>query len=217
MNTAQAQLKAMDGFHRDLSALCCRLGNDASLTGLPGSIRLEQVTDSDSFLVFIRQYKEHILEPIELPAIASAMTLCSQNALRELLDLDAGLGKEPFMKVFAESSRTLGRNQLRKLRGLHDVRMLSRYRNAVLDGKAYGWHLLVYGMVLHMFSIPLRQGLAKYQTQVLLGFGQAACQSLSWSEKEWMKVRHQLESFSAPSLEGILAEKGSGTPLLSIV
>lgn len=210
-------MKAMDGFHRDLSALCCRLGDDISLAKFSSDIHLEQVKDPASFLVFIRQYAEHILTPIELPAIVSASTLCSQNALRELLDLDAHLAQDPFMKVFAEASRTLGRNQLRKLRGLHDVRILSRYRNAVLDGKAFGWHLLVYGMVLHMFSIPLRQGLAKYQMQVLLGFGQAACQSLQWSEKEWLNVRHQLESFPTPSLEDLLPEQENGAPMLSVV
>ena len=217
MNTAQAQMNAMDGFQRDLSALCCRLGDDDSSSMFPSSIKLEQVKDPESFLVFIHQYVERMLVPVELPAIVSASTLCSQNGLRELLDLDARLGKEPFMKVFAESSRTLGRNQLRKLRGLHDVRILARYRHAVLDGKAFGWHLLVYGMVLHMFSIPLRQGLAKYQTQVLTGFGNAACQSLQWTESEWLDVKRQLESFPVPALEGLIADKDAETPLLSIV
>ena len=217
MHANQAHLKAMDGFHRDLSNLSCRLGGDVSASLPVTSVRLEQVKDPKSFLKFAEQYVEYLLVPIELPAIVSASTFSSQNALRELLELDARIGREPQMKMFAEASRTLGRNQLRKLRGLADVRIMTRYRNAVLDGKAYGWHLLVYGMVLQSFSMPLRQGLAKYQMQVLLGFGQAACQSLQWSERDWSKVRSQLESFPVPSLEGGGAEKDSKVPLLSIV
>ena len=207
----------MDGFHRDLSALSCRLGEDVSSSLPVSTVRLEQVKDPKSFLKFAEQYAEHLLVPIELPAIVSASTFASQNALRELVELDARIGQEPLMRMFSQASRTLGRNQLRKLRGLTDVRIMTRYRNAVLDGKAYGWHLLVYGMVLHSFSMPLRQGLAKYQLQVLTGFGNAACQSLQWTESEWLDVKRQLESFPVPALEGLIADKDAGTPLLSIV
>lgn len=207
----------MESFHQDLSVLCHRLGVVAPSRAMAPTVHLEKVVDADSFFRFSEQYVNNLLVPIELPAIATASGYASRNAFRELLDLDRQIGTEPHIKIFEQASRTLGRNQLRKLRGLRDVRVLSRYRASVLDGNAFGWHMLVYGAVLHLFSIPLRQGLAKYQMQVLHGFAQSACQSLQWSQSEWCKVKHFIERMPVPSLESIDPSKESSVLQLSIV
>ena len=194
-----------------------RLGVEVSGESVMPSVQLENVTDPDSFIRFSEQYVRLLLIPVELPAIATASMLASRNALRELLVLDSQLEAEPLMKLFAQASRTLGRNQLRKLRGLRDVRVLSRYRSAVLEGDAYGWHTIVYGAVLHLFSIPLRQGLAKYQVQILSGFAHAACQSRQWSQADWRKVMNAIEKIPAPSLESLSLGNELGVPQLGIV
>lgn len=194
-----------------------RLGVEVSADSVMPSVQLEKVTDPNSFIRFSEQYVRLLLIPVELPAIATASALASQNALRELLALDAQLEAEPLMKLFAQASCTLGRNQLRKLRGLRDVRVLSRYRSAVLEGDAYGWHTIVYGAVLHLFSIPLRQGLAKYQVQVLSGFAHSACQSLQWSHTDWRKVMNAIEKMPVPSLESFGSDVSSLVPQLRIV
>ena len=194
-----------------------RVGVEVSGDSEMPSVQLEKVIDPDSFLRFSEQYVRHLLIPVELPAIATAAALVSQNALRELLELDAQLEAEPLMKLFAQASRILGRNQLRKLRGLRDVRVLSRYRSAVLEGDAYGWHTIVYGAVLHMFSIPLRHGLAKYQLQVLSGFAHSACQSLQWSHTDWRKVMNAIEKMAVPSMESLKLDASYAVPQLRIV
>ncbi|MBT3596861.1 MAG: hypothetical protein HN505_12890 [Verrucomicrobia bacterium] len=212
-----ASLNEMETFHQDLSMLCHRLGEVVPGRVMAPSMRFEKVNDTDSFLRFSEQYIRYVLSPIELPAIVAASEFASRNALHELYLLDKQLGSEPHIKMFEKASLTLGRNQLRKLRGMRDVRLLSRYRSSVLEGNAHGWHMLVYGIVLHLFSIPIRQGLAKYQTQVLLGFAQSACQSLQWSQSEWSKVECVIQKMPLPSLESLSPRSQPESPQLTIV
>ncbi|MDG1856059.1 MAG: urease accessory UreF family protein [Verrucomicrobiota bacterium] len=207
----------METFHQDLSMLCHRLGEVVPGRVMAPSMRFEKVNDTDSFLRFSEQYIRYVLSPVELPAIVAASELASRNALHELYLLDKQLGSEPHIKMFEKASLTLGRNQLRKLRGMRDVRLLSRYRSSVLEGDAHGWHMLVYGIVLHLFSIPIRQGLAKYQTQVLLGFAQSACQSLQWSQSEWSEVEFVIQKMPLPSLESLSSRSQPESPQLTIV
>lgn len=207
----------METFHQDLSMLCHRLGEVVPGRVMAPSMRFEKVNDTDSFLRFSEQYIRYVLSPIELPAIVAASEFASRNALHELYLLDKQLGSEPHIKMFEKASLTLGRNQLRKLRGMRDVRLLSRYRSSVLEGNAHGWHMLVYGIVLHLFSIPIRQGLAKYQTQVLLGFAQSACQSLQWSQSEWSEVEFVIQKMPLPSLESLSSRSQPESPQLTIV
>ena len=216
-NSSIAPLNEMEAFQHDVSMLCHRLGVVAPVKAMTPSVQLEKVIDTHSFIRFAEQYVRHLLIPIELPAIVTASKFASRNALRELIELDQQVASEPHIKIFEQASRTLGRNQLRKLRGLRDVRLLARYRASVLEENAFGWHMLVYGAVLHLFSIPLRQGLAKYQMQVLKGFGQSACQSLHWSPSDWGKVEHSIEKMPVPSLESLSYGNDLGIPQLSIV
>ncbi len=207
----------METFHQDLSMLCHRLGEVVPGRVMAPSMRFEKVKDTDSFLRFSEQYMRYVLIPIELPAIVTASEFASRNALHDLYLLDKQLGSEPHFKMFEQASLALGRNQLRKLRGMRDVRLLSRYRSSVLEGDAHGWHMLVYGIVLHLFSIPIRQGLAKYQTQVLLGFAQSACQSLQWSQSEWSEVEFVIQKMPLPSLESLSSRSQPESPQLTIV
>jgi urease accessory protein UreF len=59
---------------------------------------------------------------------------------------------------------------------------VQRYLAAIEDGRARGWHTLVYGISLAMFSLPLRQGLQNYAEQTQRGFIESAARSLRLPE-----------------------------------
>ena len=56
---------------------------------------------------------------------------------------------------------------------LRDQRLVQRYDQAVRRGEAHGWHVLVYGVILALYSLPLRQGLLSYAWLTLNGFMQS--------------------------------------------
>ena len=86
------------------------------------------------------------------------------------------------LRDFASASQRVGRAQLQKLRPLRDERMVQRYLAAVEGGQAHGWHTLVYGMTLVLYSLPLRQGLLGYAQQTTRGFIHAAARGLQLKE-----------------------------------
>ncbi len=157
----------------DLEPLAERIGSSASLTALgaageafafraPGNVA--ELRD------FTRQYQARVLLPIELPAISQAFRHASRSELREILALDQRLTNEPALKDFAVASQHIGRSQLRALRPLRDQRMLQRYLAALARGEAHGWHTVAYGMILSLYSLPLRPSLLSYARQTMRGF-----------------------------------------------
>jgi urease accessory protein UreF len=105
-----------------------------------------------------------------LPAIHQAYLHASRYEVRELIESDWKLSQQPELRRFAGVSQCLGTAQLQKLRPLRDQRLVRRYWEAVENGEAHGWHTVVYGLVLALFSLPLRQGLLHYGQQVIRGF-----------------------------------------------
>ena len=97
------------------------------------------------------------------PTIIRAHEAASRGDWRGLLALDREWGARPGRcgKV-AEASYRAGQRQLGRMRPMRDVRVVQRYLEAVEAGTARGWHPVVYGMVLAVHSIPLRQGLAHH-------------------------------------------------------
>src|SRR5206468_8969099 len=94
------------------------------------------------------------------------------------------LSREHALQQFAEASRRVGQYQLQKLRPLRDQRLVQRYLLAVDSGQAHGWHTLVYGVTLAIYSLPLRQGLLGYAHQAMRGFIYSAARALGLSEKQ---------------------------------
>ncbi|HZM04044.1 MAG TPA: urease accessory UreF family protein [Candidatus Saccharimonadales bacterium] len=123
---------------------------------------------------FLETYLSEILLPLELPAIARACGQVRRGELRELIALDQKIASEPRLAPFASASRTIGSMQLQRLRPLRDERTVQRYLSAVKDGQAQGWHTLVYGLTLAVYSIPLRQGLLHYARETISGLAHAA-------------------------------------------
>jgi len=176
----------------------------ASLSALADSLRARPVTSLPALRQFLRRYHECILLPHELPAIQTAFARASRNELRELIALDQELGREPALANFADSSRRVGQAQLQKLRPLRDERMAQRYLKAVEAGEAHGWHTLVYGLTLVLYSLPLRQGLLGYAQQTTRGFIHAAAKTLPVSEAECRALFEELCARIPQATEALL-------------
>lgn len=154
-----------------------------TLSSVSALLRLRPVQDCSSLRSFLVSYREQILVPLELPAIQLAFGYAERNGLRELIELDQELAQEPLLRNFAGSSRRVGQGQLQKLRPLRDHRLVQRYLAAVDGGAANGWHMLVYGLTLEIYSLPLRQGLLGYAQQTTRGFIYTAARMLRLSER----------------------------------
>jgi hypothetical protein len=116
---------------------------------------------------FLQSYSTHLLLPVELPAIAEACGHAMRGELRELVAQDKQLTQQLLTSPFASPSRRTGRIQLARLRPLRGERIVRRYLAAVESGDAAGWHTVVYGMTLALYSLPLRQGLLHYAEETL--------------------------------------------------
>ena len=166
---AEAGTELLGELHR----LAEQMGHPDGLTAL-GSLALSPefaaAHDPVAFRKFLETYCSQVLVPHELPAIHAAYLHASRHEVRELIASDLRLGREPGLQRFASVSRCLGTAQLHKLRPLRDSRVVRRYWEAVEKGEAHGWHTVVYGLILALFSLPLRQGLLNYGEQVIQGF-----------------------------------------------
>ncbi len=120
---------------------------------------------------FLQWYRDTHLVPAEWPVILEAHRLADAGQARELVALDQAWGRRVGNGPFAEASLRVGQRQLNRLRPLADLPAVQRYLEAIAAGRAHGWHPVVYGVVLAVFSLPLRQGLIHYATRTLGGFG----------------------------------------------
>jgi urease accessory protein UreF len=164
----------------DFHALGERIGSPEGLVGLSraaSSLRLEGLKNPALLRECLNCYQTEILLPIELPAIRRACEFAARNQARELVELDQQMGKEPKLQPFSAASRQVGRDHLLRLAPLRDDRLVQRYVRACEAGEAGAWHTLVYGVVLAVYSLPLRQGLLHYAQQTLNGFVLAAART----------------------------------------
>lgn len=175
-----------------------------SLGAVSSLLRLPPVSDRRSLRRFLLDYQRQILFPLELPAIYAAHGHTGRCELRELVARDRALGSQPILRNFAEPSRRVGRAQLQKLRPLRDHRIVQRYLGAVESGMAHGWHVLVYGLTLEVYSLPLRQGLIGYAQQTTRGFIYAAARSLGLSEHDCRELFDELCAPFPATVGGLL-------------
>lgn len=150
--------------------------------GAPGGILPSAVQDLPTLRGFLTWYRTELLVPVEMPAILGGYRHASRHEVRELLELDRQLASEQRLRSFAAASRAVGRSQLWRLLPMRDQRLVRRYWHRIEAGEAHGWHVLVYGVVLSVFSLPPRQGLLNYGRQTLTGFVNSAAHSLRLPE-----------------------------------
>jgi urease accessory protein UreF len=159
----------------DFSALLQQLGSPDVWIRLPAPLPPSgEIRTGRELLAFLEFYQTRLLAPLELPAITRAHSLAARGHLRELLALDRELEAIPWLPPFASASRRIGRAQLERLRPLRDERIVRRYLAAVESGDVAGWHTLVYGITLAVYSKALRQGLLLYARTALSGLALAA-------------------------------------------
>lgn len=187
VNGKQLALSDATEWLGDWHPLAEQLGSAVGLVtlgGLASTLRLQPFSDVPALRAFLKNYHQQILIAFELPAIQSAHGHASGNELRELVLLDNQLGEQSLLQGFAAPSRRVGQSQLQRLRPLRDQRIVQRYLHAVETGQANGWHTLVYGLTLSVYSLPLRQGLMGYAHQTTRGFIYTAARMLSLSERD---------------------------------
>ena len=177
-----------------------------TLGSVSASLRLVPVHDLPSLRHFLRHYHSRILLRIELPAIHGAHSHAARHEVRELVALDQALATQPILSELAAASRRVGQSQLRKLRPLRDDRVVQRYLQAVECGEAHGWHTLVYGVTLAVYSLPLRQGLLGYAHQTTRSFIYSAARMLRLSERQCRAVFDSLCAGLPEAVDGLLPE-----------
>ncbi len=196
----------------DWHPLAEQLGSADGLVALgsfSARLRLRPVRDPASLRVFLASYHEHVLVPLELPAIQAAFRHAERNELRELVQQDQQLAGEPLLESFASASRRVGRGQLKKLGPLRDQRMVQRYLGAVEAGQANGWHTLVYGLTLEIYSLPLRQGLLGYAHQTTRGFIYSSARMLRLSERQCRSLFDELSPPLAGAVQRMVSHEVS--------
>jgi len=194
----------------DLHPLLDQIGSPDGLAALAetaGAFLPRQIATASDLRIFLEGYRTQVLQPLELPAIQRAYHHASRNELRELIAFDRELADQTVLKNFASASRLVGLGQLQRLRPLRDVRMAQRYLAAVEKGEANGWHTVVYGLILSVYSFPLRQGLLGYAGQTTQGFLQAAGRSLSLSEKTVDDLLAEISHKFPAAVEALVAQK----------
>jgi len=179
----------------------------ATLASVSSLLRVRPVQSVDSLRDFLRDYQRRILLPVELSAIECAHGHATRNETRELVALDRKMAKEGLLQQFASASQRVGQCQLQKLRPLRDQRLVQRYLFAVETGEAHGWHTLVYGVTLAIYSLPLRQGLLGYAHQTTRGFIYSAARSLRFSERTCRKLFDELCAGLPEGVEILLQRK----------
>lgn len=143
---------------------------------------------------FLLNYKVTVLLPFELPVVKQACEHTIRNEIKELLELDRHLSKQPWFEAFKQDSRTAGRLHLERLKPLRDHRGVRRYLTAVEAGKAAGWHLLVAGVALGLYSLPLRQGLMDYALHTFWDVLGKASETLNLKRHEAVELVNDLSA-----------------------
>lgn len=137
-------------------------------------------------------YSRDVLLTQEWPVILRAFDLAREGKARELVALDREWAARAAQRCFSEASVHVGQRQLNRLRPLRDQRVVQKYLAAIAAGEARGWHPLVYGVVLAVFNLPLRQGLMNFAAQTLGGFADAAIAAHQLPEAECIVMLDEL-------------------------
>ena len=209
--------EVVEEFLGDIAPLAQQIGSAEGLVALSAgaaSRKFHRVTDLPSLRRFLRDYQSQILVPLELPAICRAHGHASRYEIRELIELDRQLANEPLLQSFATASQRVGKTQLKRLRQLRDQRLVQRYLRAVQAGEAHAWHTVVYGLVLSVYSLPLRQGLLSYAQQTTRGFVRSAANRLRLAESECQILVSEVCAGFPAAVNRLLMEAAGPRPLI---
>ncbi len=157
---------------------------------------------------FLVAYRDDRLLAHELPIILRAYQHATRNEALELVALDKSLSNDQQLQSLAAASKHVGRWQLRRLRPLKDVRYVQKYLHALDEGHANGWHTIVFGIVLAVFALPLRQGLVHYGLQTVQSFIHSAAGRLKLTEGECQEILDEIITPFTRGMEQVLEVNG---------
>lgn len=188
----------------EFRALLRQVGSPAVAPEPPEAFWAAALDAPQALAQFLEHYLLRLLLPVELPAIVSACGHARRGELRELLAHDKALAEPLLATPFAEPSRRTGWLQLARLRPLRDDRFLQRYLAAVESGQAHGWHTVVYGITLAIYSLPLRQGLLYYSQETFSALASAAGRSKSFEPSQLAQILNALLARVPEAVEAAL-------------
>lgn len=184
---AESQTEALLG---DLTPLLEQIGSPAGMSALASTSAFPRtrISSLPEFEQFLSNYTSEVLARVDIPVIEDAYRMTSNNQLRELIARDVQLAENSHVKRFAAASRKSGQAQLMRLRPLKDNRFVQRYIDAVERDEANGWHTIVYGVNLAVYSLPLRQGLHGYAAQITHSFIRSASRDLKLNDSAFAEA-----------------------------
>jgi len=84
---------------------------------------------------------------------------------------------------------------------------VQRYLGAVEAGVAHGWHTLVYGLTLEIYSLPLRQGLLGYAQQTTRSFIYSGARMLHLSERQCRELFDELAPLLSATVQQMVGQE----------
>src|SRR6266498_2187545 len=213
-NPSKVTQQVVEDFLGDVGPLAEQVGSAEGLVAVSGAVskQFHRVTDLASLRSFLSDYPSKILIPLELAAICRAHGHASRNEIRELIELDRDLAREPMLQSFATASQRVGKTQLKRLRPLRDQRLVQRYLRAVQAGEAHAWHTVVYGLILSLYSLPLRPCLLSYARQTTRGFVRSASGRLRLGESECQDLVSEVCSRLPEAVNTVLKTAAGAKP-----
>jgi urease accessory protein UreF len=206
-DSARSEAESLLGEFR---ALLRQVGSSVVAPEAPCPFWAAALEDPHALGQFLEDYLARLLLPCELPAIVSACGHARRGHWREFLAEDHRLAVPLGSTPFAEPSRRMGWLQLARLRPLRDDRIVQRYLAAVESGQANGWHTMVYGVTLAVYSLPLRQGLLSYSQEMISALVSAAGRSKSFSALDLDEMLSSLLARVPEAVEAALAAHHHG-------
>lgn len=200
----------------DAGELLHAVGTAEALPGLSTMLAngRPRVPGREGLRAFLKGYVREVLLPVELPAVLAAWNAAEEGHFRDLVQIDRRLSADTRLEQFRAASRAVGRRQLNKLRPLRDQRHVQRYREAVEHGEAAGWHTIVYGVLLSLYSLPLRDGLQHLATQTMAGFAVNAAPEFGLRLSECGDCLAEITTDLPPQVNHLLAS--SDIPALGL-
>lgn len=195
----------------DWRAIEEQLGSPEEATAMSAAVfadSIKGIQSAGQLRDFVAQFQAQILGPQELPIILRSYNHARRSEGREVIQLDRSVKVDD--KALAAASVRVGRNQLRRMRALRHEKVVGKYWDAVRGGDASAWHTVVFGVVLAVYSIPLRQGLHHYTQQTVRGFLEAGARTLRLRENEIDEMEVGLTLGTPALVEGALSLNGSG-------
>jgi len=140
-------------------------GGYAHSYGFEQIVRLGLVHDAESMAEYLERHLWPALIHFELPVVRYAQEAALRDDEAELIALDACVDASKTAQELREASRSTGRQRLRSLGENLVSPLLTRFAQAVEDGRCHGHHAVVYGVGLA--ALPSQAVLTSWAFQSL--------------------------------------------------